>query len=76
MCFIVQGFFAVDQTSGEVTVKRVLDRDIAAVVRITIVVTDTTAPTTQQGKGILYFLHLYSSLSLFLRSMKIPSKRT
>ncbi|GFG39325.1 hypothetical protein Cfor_05830, partial [Coptotermes formosanus] len=48
-----KGFFAVDQTSGEVTVKRVLDRDIAAVVRITIVVTDTTAPTTQQGKGIL-----------------------
>lgn len=44
-----------DQTSGEVTVMRELDRDIAAVVRITILVTDTTAPTTQQGKGILYF---------------------
>ncbi|PNF35261.1 hypothetical protein B7P43_G04794, partial [Cryptotermes secundus] len=48
-----KSFFAVDQTSGEVTVMRELDRDIAAVVRITVLVIDTTAPTTQQGKGIL-----------------------
>ncbi|PSN52632.1 hypothetical protein C0J52_14597, partial [Blattella germanica] len=48
-----KSFFAVDQTSGEVTVLRQLDRDIAAVVRITVQVTDITAPATQQGKGIL-----------------------
>jgi len=48
-----KSFFAVDKTSGEVTVMRELDRDIAAVVRITVVVTDTTAPTTQEGRGIL-----------------------
>ncbi|XP_021925581.1 cadherin-87A isoform X2 [Zootermopsis nevadensis] len=48
-----KSFFAVDLTSGEVTVMRDLDRDIAAVVRITVLVTDTTAPTTQQGKGTL-----------------------
>jgi hypothetical protein len=59
----VQSFFAVDHTSGEVTVMRELDRDIAAVVRITVLVIDTTAPTTQQGKGILYF-HLPFSLFL------------
>ena len=51
-----------DKTSGEVTVMRELDRDIAAVVRITVVVTDTTAPTTQQGRGILYFIFLRFSL--------------
>jgi hypothetical protein len=74
MCFVIQGFFAVDQMSGEVTVMRVLDRDIAAVVRITVVVTDTTAPITQQGKGILYFIHLSSFLSLLLSLWKYPRK--
>ena len=70
MCFVIQGFFAVDQMYGEVTVMRVLDRDIAAVVRITVVVTDPTAPITQQGKGILYFIHLSSFLSLLLSLWK------
>jgi len=71
MCYVIQGFFAVDKTSGEVAVMRELDRDIAAVVRITVVVTDTTAPTTQQGRGILYFIHLSTFLPLLFRSMKI-----
>ncbi|KAJ4434750.1 hypothetical protein ANN_23319, partial [Periplaneta americana] len=48
-----KSFFAVDPSSGEVTVMRDLDRDVAAVVRLTVLVLDTTAPTTQQGKGIL-----------------------
>jgi hypothetical protein len=64
LCAALQSFFAVDHISGEVTVMRQLDRDIAAVVRITVLVIDTTAPTTQQGKGILYF-HFSFSLSLF-----------
>jgi hypothetical protein len=59
-----QSFFAVDRTSGEVTVIRDLDRDIAAVVRITVLVTDTTAPTTQQGKGIYVLIYLSHPLSL------------
>lgn len=57
----MQSFFAVDHISGEVTVTRDLDRDIAAVVRITVLVTDTTAPTTQQGKGTLCFNMRFSS---------------
>jgi hypothetical protein len=61
--------------SGEVTVIRNLDRDKAAVVRITVVVTDTTAPTTQQGKGILYCIHFSSYMSLLLRFVKIPLKK-
>jgi len=76
MCYVIQSFFAVDKTSGEVTVMRELDRDIAAVVRITVVVTDTTAPTTQQGRGILYCIHLSSFLLVLFRSMKILSKKT
>lgn len=44
--------FAVDK-SGSVTVNGVLDRDLYAVVRLTVLVTDTTAPTVQQGKGLL-----------------------
>jgi len=76
MCFVIQSFFAVDKTSGEVTVMRELDRDIAAVVRITVVVTDTTAPTTQQGRGILHFIHLPASLPVLFRSVKILAKKT
>lgn len=44
--------FNVDR-SGRVTVARKLHRDQYAVVRITVLVTDTTAPTTQQGEGLL-----------------------
>lgn len=47
-----KNLFAVDRF-GNVTVNGPLDRDFFAVVRLTIVVTDTTAPTLQQGKGLL-----------------------
>ncbi|KAK9508052.1 hypothetical protein O3M35_007799 [Rhynocoris fuscipes] len=46
-------FFRVDQAKGTVTVARPLDRDVAAIVRITVLVTDITAPNTQQGTGTL-----------------------
>lgn len=37
--------------SGDVIVNAPLQRDIAAVVRLTVIVSDITAPTLQQGKG-------------------------
>ncbi|KAE8740358.1 hypothetical protein FOCC_FOCC014138, partial [Frankliniella occidentalis] len=46
-------FFNIDSSTGEVSVAKPLQRDIAAVVRITVLVTDITAPTMQQGKGTL-----------------------
>lgn len=46
-------FFAVDKNTGKVSVANPLQRDIAAVVRITVLVTDITAPTVQQGQGKL-----------------------
>ncbi|XP_076686160.1 cadherin 87A isoform X2 [Andrena cerasifolii] len=46
-------FFAVDRATGQVSVVRPLDRDSAATVSITVVVSDTTAPTLQQGRGTL-----------------------
>lgn len=46
-------FFSIDEATGDVKVARPLLRDSAAVVRITVVVTDITAPTTQQGTGTL-----------------------
>lgn len=48
----LKNLFAVDRF-GNVTVTGPLDRDFFAVVRLTIVVTDTTAPTLQQGRGLL-----------------------
>lgn len=41
------------ERSGRVIVNRKLDRDSYSVVRITVLVTDTTAPVVQQGTGLL-----------------------
>lgn len=48
---IFKSFFTVDKNSGKVTVSNRLLRDVASVVRITVLVTDITAPTIQQGEG-------------------------
>lgn len=44
--------FRIDRT-GKVFVNRKLQRDDFAVIRITVLVTDTTAPSIQQGEGLL-----------------------
>ncbi|XP_053671726.1 cadherin-87A [Anopheles nili] len=44
--------FMIDR-SGKVFVNRRLQRDSFAVIRITVLVTDTTAPSIQQGEGLL-----------------------
>ncbi|XP_072154327.1 cadherin-87A isoform X2 [Bemisia tabaci] len=46
-------FFSVDKLTGDVSVANPLQRDMAAVVRLTVIVTDTTAPNLQQGNGTL-----------------------
>ena len=46
-----KSFFTVDKNTGKVTVEKKLQRDIAATVRITVLITDITAPTVQQGEG-------------------------
>ena len=51
---LYKDFFAVDRKTGQVSVVKALDRDAAATISITIVVTDNSAPTLQQGKGIVY----------------------
>ncbi|XP_070490349.1 cadherin-87A isoform X2 [Chironomus tepperi] len=45
-------YFAINKT-GVVTVNKKLRRDLFAVIRLTVFVTDTTAPVLQQGKGLL-----------------------
>jgi hypothetical protein len=55
----------VDRATGAVSVSRPLQRDQAAVVRLTVKVTDVSAATLQEGTGIyknkLY--HYYFSYS-------------
>ncbi|CAG9836975.1 unnamed protein product [Diabrotica balteata] len=46
-------FFSVDKFTGKVTVVKPLLRDLAAVIRITVLVSDITAPSIQQGQGLL-----------------------
>lgn len=41
------------EKSGRVIVNRKLDRDSYSVIRISVLVTDTTAPVVQQGEGLL-----------------------
>ncbi|XP_049820113.1 cadherin-87A isoform X2 [Aethina tumida] len=50
---VFKEFFSVDRNTGKVTVMNPLLRDVAAVVRITVLVTDITAPNVQQGQGLL-----------------------
>ncbi|XP_055683308.1 cadherin-87A isoform X2 [Lutzomyia longipalpis] len=44
--------FSVEK-NGNVRINKKLDRDLFAVIRITVLVTDTTAPSIQQGRGLL-----------------------
>lgn len=48
---LYRDFFSVDKNTGKVTVAAKLQRDVAAVVTITVLVTDITAPSVQQGQG-------------------------
>ncbi|XP_025829338.1 cadherin-87A [Agrilus planipennis] len=50
---LFKDFFSVDKTTGKVTVLNPLERDVAAVIRIPVLVTDITAPSVQQGEGLL-----------------------
>ncbi|XP_071455526.1 cadherin-87A [Hetaerina americana] len=49
----VKEFFSVNPLTGEVSVAQPLRRDIASVVRLTVVVRDVSAPTVQEGRGTL-----------------------
>ncbi|KAL7306286.1 hypothetical protein TKK_0001717 [Trichogramma kaykai] len=46
-------FFAVDRKTGQVSVVKSLDRDVAATISISVLVTDTSAPMLQQARGLL-----------------------
>lgn len=48
---IFKEFFSINKNTGKVTVLNPLQRNIAAVVQITVLVTDIMAPTVQQGEG-------------------------
>lgn len=48
---VYKDFFAVDRKTGQISVVKTLDRDIAATVTIGVTATDTSAATLQQGKG-------------------------
>ncbi|XP_044756698.1 cadherin-87A [Coccinella septempunctata] len=50
---VYREFFYVDKYSGQVKVKNILQRNVAATVRLTVRVTDVTASTLQQGEGLL-----------------------
>lgn len=62
-------FFSVHRATGAVVVARPLEREIAAIVRLTVLVTDITAPIKQQGTGneqycfcFLKFLHSFTHI--------------
>ncbi|KAK0157779.1 hypothetical protein PV328_011474 [Microctonus aethiopoides] len=50
---IFKNFFAIDAKTGQVSVVRALDRDVAATVSLNVIVTDTSASVLQQGTGTL-----------------------
>lgn len=62
-------FFSIDKNTGKVIVAQPLQRDIAAVITITVLVTDITAPTVQQGQGM--FDHCLKSNYLISQPFRI-----
>ncbi len=58
--FVFQSFFDVSPETGEVRVANRLDREMAAVVTLTVVVTDISATPLQTGTGNFVFWVYFS----------------
>lgn len=52
----IRNWFKVRASNGDVIVAKTINRNIAAIVGLPIVVTDTSAPDVQQSTGYLKFL--------------------
>lgn len=50
----IKNWFKIRASNGDVIIAKSIDRNIAAIVSLSVVVTDTSAPEVQQSKGYFY----------------------
>lgn len=53
----IKNWFKIRASNGDVIIAKSIDRNIAAIVSLSVVVTDTSAPDVQQSTG--YFINVY-----------------
>lgn len=68
----IKNWFKVRASNGDIIVAKPIDRNIAAIVSLSVVVTDTSAPDVQQATG--YFIHLLY-LNMFKLKLKVFTKK-
>lgn len=57
----VKEWFKVRPSNGDVIVAKSIDRNIAAIVSLSVIVTDTSAPDVQQSTGKINFKYNYNN---------------
>lgn len=53
----IKNWFKIRASNGDIIVAKTIDRNIAAIVSLSVIVTDTSAPDLQQSKG--YFINKF-----------------
>lgn len=54
----IKNWFKIRASNGDIIVANTIDRNIAATVSLSVVVTDTSAPNLQQSTGLMIFYKL------------------
>lgn len=69
----VQSWFKVRPSNGDVIVDKVIDRSVAAIVSLSVVVNDTSAPDIQQSTGYFETLTSLNTLIIYYEWMYVQS---
>jgi len=54
---VIKNWFKVRASNGDILIAKTIDRNIAAIVSLSVIVTDTSAPDVQQSTG--YFTNIF-----------------
>lgn len=63
----IKNWFKVRASNGDIIIAKPIDRNIAAIVSLSVVVTDTSAPDVQQSTGYFILLFEWNMLKLKLK---------
>jgi len=55
---VIKNWFKVRVSNGDILIAKTIDRNIAAIVSLSVIVTDTSAPDVQQSTGYFTYLNL------------------
>jgi hypothetical protein len=69
----IKNWFKVRASNGDIIIAKPIDRNIAAIVSLSVVVTDTSAPDIQKATG--YFITLFNLNLMFKLKLKLFTKK-